>query len=166
MRSLIVCFFLLFVSNLSAADPIHNVMLAAANRERDIAGAPTLRTSQPLTNAAQWYADFLHRTRQQGHYAYGMPWDRARAAGFTGTILFNEREGNWYWTGLSWKREIGHDAGEVLCFGGQSVEDALDGWMKSAGHRAAVLEPSFDVAGFGQHGTVWVGMLGNSTANK
>jgi hypothetical protein len=104
----------------------------------------------------------LYATGQQGHYVNGMPWDRARQAGFTGTILFNERLGDLYWTGASYKRVVHHDAGEVLCFGGQSIADAFNGWLKSDGHRAALMEPSFDVAGFGQRGTVWVGMFGNS----
>jgi hypothetical protein len=120
--------------------------------------------SPELTKVAQWYADYLHSTGQRGHYAWGTPWSRAAGAGFRGTLLFNERLGDWYWTGVSYKRVVHHDAGEILCFDARSIDDAFAGWLDSTGHRAALMEPSFDVCGFGQRGTVFVGLFGNSKA--
>jgi uncharacterized protein YkwD len=139
-----------------------NPMLGQHNAIRAGYGLEPCQHSPELTSAAQSYANYLAATGIQDHFADGRPWDRAARAGFTGTMLFNERLGNWYYTGLEWKRVVHHDGGEVLSFGGHNMGDAFAGWLKSDRHRAALLEPSFDSAGFGQSGTVHVGMFGNS----
>lgn len=139
-----------------------NRMLGQHNAIRAAHGLDPCQHSPELTVAAQSYANYLAATGLKGHFFNGQPWDRAARAGFTGTMLFNERLGEWYYTGREWKRVVHHDGGEVLSFDGHSIDDAFAGWLKSDGHRAALLEPSFDSAGFGQSGTVHVGMFGNS----
>lgn len=115
-----------------------------------------LRRDDQLIQAAQQYANLLARTRQQGHFADGDPELRARRAGFTGSLRTPGRVGADGWTH--------YGVGEVLAFGHRDAAEAIGGWLLSPDHKAALLEPSFDVAGFGQNGTVWVGMFGNSTA--
>lgn len=136
-------------------------MLEAANR------LGPYRTLDPtLCQAAQDYADYLAEYRQQGHYADGTPPQRVARAGFTGSLEFNERLGNWYYDGRSWKRERVSNWGEVLAFGHPDVDSAFRGWMASTGHKEAVLESSFDVAGFGKakDAPIYVGIFGNSQA--
>lgn len=52
--------------------------------------------------------------------------------------------------------------GEVLVFGARDAEGAFQAWMDSPGHRAALMETTFDVAGFGHNGTIWVAMFGRA----
>lgn len=131
---------------------ISQQMLAACNRL-----TPNCQRveSPALSIAAQRYADYLARTHQQGHYANGSPEQRAAAAGFTGTLLTPGRRGADGWTH--------YGIGEVLSFGAQDIGGAFNGWLQSPGHRAALMESSYDVAGFGQSGTVHVGLFGRST---
>lgn len=110
-----------------------------------------LRHDDQLAQAAQQYADYLARTRQQGHFADGDPEYRARRAGFTGTLRTPVRPDGW--VGI----------GEVTAHGQHTAAEAIDDWLKSPGHKAALLEPSFDVAGFGNCGTTWVGLIGRKT---
>lgn len=140
------------------ASPLAEQMLAASNR---LSGQQ--RTLEPaLCRAAQWYAELLTRTRQEGHYAYGGPEYRARLFGFTGSLLFNERAGNWYFDGMTQKREVVHSIGECTAHRCQNANDAFQGWLDSPKHREALMEPTFDVIGFGHSGTNYVMMLGNT----
>lgn len=138
--------------NLPAAAPpaLAEQMLAESNR---LAG--TYRTlDQSLCQAAQDYADYLARTRQQGHFADGDPEQRAKRAGFTGSLRMPGKR-------LS-STETSYGLGEVLAFGHHNPDAAFFGWMNSPGHKEALLERTFDVAGFGQNGTIRVGMFGNT----
>lgn len=137
---------------LEQAPSLPEQMLAEANRL-----GPYRSLDPSLCRAAQDYADHLARTNQQGHFADGSPEQRAKRAGFTGSIRTPGRlhQDGWTHYGL----------GEVLAFGHQSIESAFQGWMASQGHKEALMEPSYDVAGFGNNGTIWVGMFGNSTGS-
>jgi uncharacterized protein YkwD len=126
-----------------------------------------------LCRAAQDYASYLAITNKQSHYANGQPEQRARAAGFTGSLLTPGKLRPDGWTS--------YGVGEVLAFDHPTLEDAFEyeivdasgrvhrcGWMHSPEHKAALLEPTYDRAGFGfainkQTGKpIYVGMFGNS----
>jgi hypothetical protein len=126
-------------------------MLATANRL-----GPYRSLDPSLCQAAQQYADHLARTRQQGHFADQGPEERAARAGFTGSL-----RGPVTITGPGTTK---FGLGEVLAFGHPDVEAAFEGWMNSKGHREALQEPLYDVAGFGRNGRVFVGLFGNSKA--
>jgi hypothetical protein len=126
-------------------------MLATANRL-----GPYRSLDPALCQAAQQYADYLARTRQQGHFADQGPEERAKRAGFTGSL-----RGPVTVTGPGTTK---FGLGEVLAFGHPDIEAAFEGWMNSKGHREALQEPLYDVAGFGRNGRVFVGLFGNSKA--
>jgi uncharacterized protein YkwD len=126
-------------------------MLATANR------LGPYRTRDPaLCQAAQDYADHLARTRQQGHFADQGPEERAKRAGFTGSLRGPVT--------VIGPGQTKFGLGEVLAFGHPDVDAAFEGWMNSKGHREALQEPLYDVAGFGRNGRVFVGLFGNSQA--
>lgn len=131
-------------------------MLAEHDRIRGLNKLCPLTLDPSLCRAAQDYADHLARTRQQGHYADGTPEQRAARAGFTGSIDMPKQ--------FVSKGVYRCGQGEVLAFGHPSIEAAFQGWMESDGHRAALMEPTFDVCGFGRNGNVFVGVLGNTKA--
>lgn len=117
------------------------------------------RTLDPtLCQAAQNYAEHLARTRQQGHFADGDPEYRARRAGFTGSLRAPGRLRSDGWTT--------YGLGEVLAFGTSDLDGAFEAWLDSPSHKAALLESTYDVAGFANVGTIWVGMFGNSQATS
>lgn len=145
-------------TNFSFAEELPDEMLAQSNR---LAGLNRTLDSS-LTKAAQDYADLLARTRQQGHFCDGWPPHRAARAGFTGSLEFGERQGNWYFDGGRWKRERVVNWGEVLAFGPPDADVAFQAWLDSPGHRAALMEPTFNCAGFGRNGRIFVAMFGRS----
>lgn len=124
-------------------------MLAEANRI-----GPYRTLDVDLCKAAQYYANYLAATGKQGHFADGDPEYRARRAGFTGSLRTSGklRDDGW----------MSYDLGEVLAFGPHDSDSAFEAWMQSYGHKKALLETEYDVAGFAQVGTIWVGMFGNS----
>lgn len=114
------------------------------------------RTLDPcLCRAAQDYADYLARTKQQGHFCDGDPEQRAIRSGFTGSLRTPGRLRADGWT------EFG--LGEVLAFGPHDSATAFDAWMQSPGHRAALLEPTYNRVGFGRNGTIWIAMFGRES---
>jgi uncharacterized protein YkwD len=107
---------------------IRVAMLAAVNAERRRAGAPPLAANARLDRAAQHHAeDMLARN----YFAHASPEgrtvrDRARDAGF-----------DW--------RAIGENIAE----GQTSVEEVMDTWMHSPGHRRNILDRDFREMGVG-----------------
>lgn len=103
-------------------------MLAKVNAERKRGGAPPLRPNERLDQAAQRHAaDMLARH----YFAHESPEgetvrERARAAGY-----------DW--------RAIGENIAE----GQLSVDEVMDTWMHSPGHRRNILDPNYKELGVG-----------------
>ena len=122
-------------------------MLARVNSERVRAGLPPLRREEHLERAAQRHAqDMLARSFYGHETPQGVgPFARALAAGY--------RPGS---------------IGENVARGQFSVEEVMDGWIKSPPHRRQLLDPEFSEVGFGfAHGhnadgyqTYWVQLFG------
>ena len=122
-------------------------MLARVNEERNKAGIALLRANSRLDQAAQRHAeDMLARH----YFAHESPEgktvrDRARAAGY------------------DWR-----NIGENIAEGQFSVDEVMDTWMHSPGHRRNILDRGFKELGvglaFGRSGgtyrTVWVQVFG------
>ncbi|HKI01374.1 MAG TPA: CAP domain-containing protein [Thermoanaerobaculia bacterium] len=122
-------------------------MLALVNAARKKAGAPPLRTNERLDQAAQRHAeDMLAR----GYFAHQSPEgktvrERAQAAGY------------------KWRT-----IGENIAEGQFSVDEVMDTWMNSPGHRRNILNPDFRELGIGltrgktgkEHRVVWVQAFG------
>jgi len=115
-------------SGLRDLDRVRAEMLARVNAARKEAGAPPLRANSKLDLAAQRHAeDMLARN----YFAHQSPEkktvrDRAKAAGY-----------DW--------RAIGENIAE----GQFSVDEVMDTWMNSPGHRKNILEPEFKELGVG-----------------
>jgi uncharacterized Fe-S cluster protein YjdI len=133
-------------------------MLAASNVVSGI-----YRTELPVLDAAaQDYANVLARTTAQGHFVQGSDVEgRVRRFGFTGTIA-----GPVTISRIDGKPCRG--LGEVIHYGSPTISGAFASLMKSDGHRDAIMEPSYDVAGFGYsvnqytRQPIYVGVYGNS----
>jgi uncharacterized protein YkwD len=103
-------------------------MLAAVNAERRKAGAPLLRPSARLDQAAQRHAEDMLARR---YFAHESPEgktvrERARAAGYE-------------WQAI----------GENIAEGQLSVAEVMDTWMHSPGHRRNILDRDFRELGAG-----------------
>lgn len=115
-------------SGLRDLDRVRAEMLAQVNAARKKAGAPPLRSNSKLDLAAQRHAeDMLARN----YFAHESPEnktvrDRARAAGY-----------DW--------RAIGENIAE----GQFSVDEVMDTWLHSPGHRRNILDPGFKELGAG-----------------
>jgi uncharacterized protein YkwD len=109
-------------------DRVRAEMLARVNDVRKKAGAQPLRSNSKLDLAAQRHAeDMLTRN----YFAHASPEkktvrERATAAGY------------------DWQR-----IGENIAEGQFSVDEVMDTWMNSPGHRKNILEPGFKELGVG-----------------
>ncbi|HEX9942839.1 MAG TPA: CAP domain-containing protein [Thermoanaerobaculia bacterium] len=109
-------------------DRVRAEMLARVNEARKKAGVPPLRSNARLDQAAQRHAeDMLARN----YFAHRSPEgksvrERARAAGY-----------DW--------RAIGENVAE----GQFSVDEVMDTWLHSPGHRRNLLDPDFKELGVG-----------------
>ncbi|CAN5201339.1 hypothetical protein BH18GEM1_BH18GEM1_19000 [soil metagenome] len=132
---------------LANRERLRSEMLTSVSAERRKARRLPLRIDGRLERAAQRHADDMLARGYYGHETpEGVgPRERAAAAGYEGAGI-----------------------GENLAQGQYSVEEVMDGWMKSPGHRRELLEPSFSHVGFGfAHGrngrgyqTYWVQLFG------
>lgn len=125
-------------------------MLCMVRWARRIEGVRRLRTSRVLMRAAQGKANLIVRCGVLTHAPCGQPWDRVLArAGFRGASFEN----------------IASGAGR---FG--TARGTMIMWLRSAGHRDALLRPEVSVVGVGVRprvgtrgwagGTVWALHLG------
>lgn len=107
-------------------------MLVAVNRERQQRGLPVLALNKQLTKSAQDYAikmqslNFFSHTDPQGTTFR----QRNEAAGYT----------NWRWMG------------ENIAYGQTSVDEVINDWMNSEGHRKNILSPEARELGVGYVG--------------
>jgi uncharacterized protein YkwD len=115
-------------SDLRDRRKVEEEMLARVNAARRKAGSKPLRENPLLDKAAQRHAeDMLAR----GYFAHQSPSgttvrERSRAAGYDWQTI-----------------------GENLAFGQTSVEEVVQTWLESPGHRRNILNPEFSELGLG-----------------
>lgn len=104
-------------------------MLSLINAHRAQAGAPPLRGCGALSTAAQAYSVVLMNSGVLSHTCPNgsTPRTRIDAAGYR----------NWTWIG------------ENIAMGYPTVASVVEAWMASPGHRANILNPSFEHLGIG-----------------
>lgn len=109
-------------------DRVRAEVLARVNDARRKAGLPSLRPNTRLDQAAQRHAEDMLARR---YFAHESPEkktvrERARAAGYD-------------WRAI----------GENLADGQYSVDEVMDGWLRSPTHRRNILSPDFKEMGVG-----------------
>jgi uncharacterized protein YkwD len=120
------------------------------NAERQAAGLPPLKLSEPLTGAARWFA------RDMAVKGYFPPdhdtYDHA-AGQLVRVCDWSTRISAFYggWTALA----------ENIAAGAESPREVVAGWMSSPGHRAKILGPGHSETGVGYwnggpQGSYWV----------
>ena len=116
------------VAPLSDLEQVRAAVLAAVNTERHAAGRPPLRLDARLNAAAQKHAeDMLARVYYSHEAPEGsMPWGRVRAAGYEPSVV-----------------------GENIAAGHVKVDEVMDAWLHSSGHRRNILENRFTELGIG-----------------
>jgi uncharacterized protein YkwD len=104
-------------------------VVTLTNQQRSAAGCAPLSVNPNLTTAAQGHSDDMAVNHYFDHNSQNgdTPWDRITAAGYVG------------WT----------SAGENIAEGQATPQAVLDAWMNSAGHRANILNCSFNEIGVG-----------------
>lgn len=98
------------------------------NSERAKAGLQALQIDAKLTESAQAKSQDMKNKNYFSHTSptYGSPFDQMKSLG------------------ISYK-----SAGENIAMGQQSATKVMDAWMKSPGHKANILNPSFTHIGVG-----------------
>ncbi len=119
-------------------------VVAATNRERAGHGLAPLTLERRLTAAAQAHGQDMVNRR---FFAHDSPdgrsvADRVLAAGYTYRVV-----------------------AENIAAGQRTVEEVVDGWMNSPGHRANILSPDVRQIGIGfatggEYGNMWVQVFG------
>jgi len=121
-------FFLRATASLRDPARVRAAMLEQVDAARRKAGAPPLRANALLDKAAQKHAeDMLAR----GYFAHESPGG--------GTVRERAKE-----AGYDWK-----EVGENIAEGQYSVDEVMEGWLKSPGHRRNLLDPRFVDLGTG-----------------
>jgi uncharacterized protein YkwD len=140
-------FFARQIAPLADLDEVRRAMLARVNAERAAAGASPLVLNPRLNEAAQSHAvDMLARS----YYAHespegSRPRTRVEASGYGASMV-----------------------GENIARGPLSVDEAVEGWLRSSEHRRNLLHPAFSELGVGlaigkgkgRDTTVWVQNFG------
>lgn len=116
------------VAPLSDLEQVRAAVVAAVNTERRAAGRSPLRLEARLNAAAQKHAeDMLARVYYSHEAPEGsMPWGRVRAAGYDPSVV-----------------------GENIAAGHVKVDEVMDAWLHSSGHRRNILEGRFTELGIG-----------------
>lgn len=112
-------------SNLSANA---QEVVKLVNKERNAAGLPALTENSRLSEVAQAKAEDMMKNGYFSHTspAYGSPFEMMRTFGITYTA-----------------------AGENIAKGQKTPAAVMDGWMSSSGHRANILNVSYEQIGVG-----------------
>ena len=112
-------------SNLSANA---QEVVKLVNKERNAAGLPALTENSRLSEVAQAKAEDMMKNGYFSHTspAYGSPFEMMRTFGITYTA-----------------------AGENIAKGQKTPAAVMDGWMSSSGHRANILNASYEQIGVG-----------------
>lgn len=107
---------------------VRKEMLTRVNAVRRKAGLKALRLNSDLEKAAQRHAeDMLAR----GYFAHESPSGT--------TVRERSRKAGYNWAAI----------GENLAFGQTSVDEVIETWMDSPGHRKNILSPNFSELGVG-----------------
>jgi uncharacterized protein YkwD len=109
-------------------DRVRAEMLARVNAARKKAGAQPLRSNSKLDLAAQRHAEDMLARNYFAHESPGKKTVRERATA----------------AGYGWDR-----IGENIAEGQFSVDEVMDTWMNSPGHRKNILDPNFKELGVG-----------------
>ncbi len=127
---------------------VHEEMLARVNAHRKKAGLKALRLNSVLAKAAQGHAeDMLAR----GYFAHESPSGT--------TVRERSRKAGYDWAAI----------GENIAFGQTTVEEVVETWMDSPGHRKNILSPNYTEMGIGlamgkgpdgKHQILWAQNLG------
>ena len=136
-------------ANLRDPDAVREEMLARVNAIRRKAGLQTLRQNSDLEKAAQRHAeDMLSR----GYFAHESPSGT--------TVRERSRKAGYDWAAI----------GENIAFGQTSVDEVVETWMDSPGHRKNILSRNFTEMGVGlalgkgpdgKHQVLWVQNFGS-----
>lgn len=112
-------------SNLSANA---QEVVKLVNKERNAAGLPALTENSRLSEAAQAKAEDMMKNGYFSHTSpvYGSPFEMMRTFGITYKA-----------------------AGENIAKGQKTPAAVMDGWMSSSGHRANILNASYEQIGVG-----------------
>jgi len=121
-------FFARQTAGLKDLGKVREAMLARVNAERAVAGVPPFGLHPLLNSAAQGHAeDMLNRSYYRHESPEGAtPRNRAEAQGYTAEMV-----------------------GENISRGPLSVDEVVDGWMRSTEHRRNLLHPRFTELGIG-----------------
>jgi len=121
-------FFTRQTAPLADLEQVRAEMLATVNARREAVGAPPLVLDPRLNAAAQKHAeDMLTRSYYDHRSPEGLqPRDRVAGAGYRPFAV-----------------------AENIARGHTTVEEAMDAWMQSRGHRGNLLNPSFTEVGVG-----------------
>lgn len=113
---------------LADLERVREEMLAVVNARREAVGAPPLALDPRLNEAAQKHAeDMLSRSYYDHRNPEGLlPRDRVSAAGYRPSVV-----------------------AENIARGHVTVEEAMDAWMQSRGHRGNLLNSGFTQMGVG-----------------
>jgi uncharacterized protein YkwD len=116
------------VAGLGDLAAVRKEMFEKVNAARTAAGLAPLIADPRLNTAAQKHADDMLSRRYYNHLTPEgfTPRDRAREAGFGADLI-----------------------AENIAEGQFSVDEVMDGWMKSEGHRANILNPRVTELGVG-----------------
>ena len=167
-------------NTLSVADRIQQEIIAATNVQRAAAGVPPVVMNKNLQAAAIKHAKDMYERGYFSHFTpEGLSYvDRIKISGYTDVDpvachcqqVFNVEEGE------AQKKEVGANyivyeadvcsctpkiaLGENLAKGQLTVEEVVEDWMNSPGHRRNILEPSFTELGVGIFRDLWVQNFG------
>ncbi len=117
-----------------------NKVLELVNVERQKAGIAALKMDETIRNVARMKSQDMQAKRYFDHNSptYGSPFDMMKQFGIT------------------YK-----SAGENIAMGQRTPEEVVKGWMNSPGHRANILNASFNYIGVGYvaNGNYWTQMF-------
>jgi uncharacterized protein YkwD len=114
-------------------DPIIVELLNEHNEYRKLYGQPELKLNDKLVAAAQKHAQWMHNNNHMSHTG-------ARRSSHADRI---QQEGY-----------SAQSTAENVAWGQQSVDEVLDSWMHSRGHRNNILSSNTE-CGFGMAGNYW-----------
>lgn len=117
-------------SNNSNLSQIEAEVIRLVNIERQKQGLSQFKTSGQLSNVARVKSEDMYRNNYFSHNSpkYGSPFDMIKSFGISYT-----------------------SAGENIAKGYSSAQAVVRGWMNSSGHRANILNPSFNTIGVGAY---------------
>ena len=121
--------------------PVQQQILNLVNNERANAGCGALTLNSQLNAAADAHSEDMYVNNYFDHTGLdgSKPWDRAARAGYGSSFI-----------------------GENIAAGYGSAEAVMNGWMNSSGHRANILNCSYNHLGVGlsSGGNYWTQLFG------